>query len=119
MDDWKNIGSNIIKLEGYGLYVTYIDSEMFISEMLSHSGHPELDPDGCISWSPLIDPPTQNFLNLVNSKFGTSLTMNSFGKIMKVSDILGHVKQQKETEHKPMTDNQARWLVKNLREKEK
>ncbi len=119
MNDWKDIGSNIIKLEGYGLYVTYIDGEVYTSEMVSHSGHPHLDPDGCISWDKLTDPPNQKFLNLVNAKFTISLTMNAFGKLMKVSDIKGHIAQQKEAEKKPLTDNQARWFVKNLREKEK
>ena len=119
MSDWKDIGSNIIKLEGYGLYVTYIDGEVFISEMIARSGHPHLDPDGCISWDKLEDPPNQKFLNLINAKFGTCFTMNDFGKIMKVSDIKGHVKQQKEAKIEPMTDNQTRWFVKNMREKEK
>ena len=119
MGDWKNIGSNIIKLEGYDLYVTYIDSIIYISEMVSRSGHPHLDPDGCISWDKLEDPPNQRFLNLVNAKFGTCLTMNDFGKVMKISDIKEHVAQQKEAEVKPLTGNQARWFVKNLREKEK
>ena len=95
MSDWKNIGSNIMKLEGYGLYVTYIDSEIFISEMVARSGHPVLDPDGCISWEKLVDPPNQAFLNLVNAKFEISLTMNDFGKMMKISDVKAHVKQQK------------------------
>jgi hypothetical protein len=118
MSDWKDIGSNIIKLEGYGLYVTYIDSEVFISEMLAGSGHPNLDPDGCISWDKLFDPPNQKFLNLVNARFGTSLTMNDFGKVMRISDIKGYVAQQKETKCEPMTDAQAVWFVKNLREKD-
>ena len=119
MGDWKDIGSNIMKLEGYGLYVTYIDGELFTSEMVTRSGHPHLDPDGCISWDKLDDPPNQKFLNLVNAKFETSFTMNDFSKVMKVSDIKEYVEQQKMAKKKeePMTDAQARWFVKNLREK--
>ena len=119
MNDWKDIGSNIMKLEGYGLYVTYIDNEVYVSEMVPHSGHPHLDPDGCISWEELTDPPNQKFLNLVNAKFATSFTMNDFGKVLKISEIKDYVAQQKELQKKPLTDNQARWFVKNLREKEK
>lgn len=119
MNDWKDIGSNIIKLEGYGVYVTYIDDEVYISEMVSHSGLPTLDPDKNIEWEKMSEPDNQDFLNLVNARFKTKLTMNDFGKIMKVSDILGHAKQQKEAKAGAMTDSQARWMVKNLREKEK
>jgi len=119
MERWKNIGSNIIKLEGYDLYVTYIDSIVYISEMISRSGHPQLDPDGCINWDKLEEPPNQRFLNLVNAKFGTSLTMNDFGKIMKISEMKEYVIEQKKMKGEPMTDSQARWLVKNLKKKKK
>ena len=120
MSDWKDIGSNIMKLEGYDLYVTYIDGELFTSEMIPRSGHPNLDPDGCISWDKLTDPPNQKFLNLVNAKFGTNFSMNNFGGIMKVSDVKEYVAGQKKIrEAKLITDGQAAWLVKNLREKDK
>ena len=119
MGDWKDIGSNIMKLEGYGLYVTYIDSKVYISEMVPQTGHPQLDPDKCIEWVELKEPPNQKFLNLINARFEISLTMNEFGSAMKVSDIKGFSKQQREMKDKLMTDGQAHWLVKNLREKEK
>jgi len=119
MSDWKDIGSNIIKLEGYDLYVTYIDSIIYVSEMIPRSGHPHLDPDGCINWDKLEDPPNQKFLNLVNAKFGTHLSMNDFGKLMKISEVKEYVAQQKKAKEEPITDSRAWWLVKNLREKEK
>lgn len=116
--------NNIIKLEGYGLYVTYIDGDIYVCEIVPHSGLPTLDPDGCIEWSKLENPANQKFLNLVNANFETSFTMNNFGGTMAISDIKSHVKQQKEAKAKKeepltLTDQQARWLVKNLREKEK
>lgn len=118
--NWKDIGSSIIKLEGYGLYVTYIDSEIYVCEMTPHSGLPKLDPDKCIEWEKLEDPPNQKFLNLVNTRFETSLTMNNFDKIMNIGDIKEHIKQQKEakTDQKKWF-KQALWLVKNLRERDK
>jgi len=120
MDNWKDIGSNIIKLEGYGLYVTYIDSKVYISVMVPKSGLPTLDPDKNIEWNELEEPSNQKFLNLINARFETSFTMNDFGKLMSISDVKEHVRQQKEMKKdEPMTDNQARWFVKNMREKEK
>jgi len=117
MEDWKDIGSNIIKLEGYGLYVTCIDSKIYISEMVPHSGLPTLDPDKNIEWNDLKDPPNQKFLNLVNAKFETSLTMHKFNKSMTLTDIKTHMQQQKVAKDTPMTDQQARWFIKNIREK--
>ena len=119
MGDWKDIGSNIMKLEGYGLYVTYIDSEVYISEIVAQTGHPRLDPDKCIEWVKLDDPPNQKFLNLINARFETSLSMNDFGKVMKISEVKEYVVEQREIREKLMTAGQARWLVKNLKEKEK
>jgi len=123
MSDWKDIGSNIIKLEGYGLYVTVIDSEAYICPMVPHSGLPELDPDKNIEWSKLEDPANQMFLNLVNAKFGTSFLMTQYGASMNIKDIKSHIVQQKENKagkgNGPLTESEAIWLVKNMREKEK
>ncbi len=120
MEDWKDIGSNIIKLEGYGLYVTYIDSKIYICEIVPHSGLPTLDPDKNIEWSDLKDPPNQRFLNIVNARFETSLVMHNFNKPMSITDIKTHMQQQKATKKdEPMTDRQAHWFIKNMREKDK
>jgi hypothetical protein len=96
MSDWKDIGSNIIKLEGYGIYVTYIDSEYYMCEMLTSSGLPPLDPDGCIDWDPFKDPANQKLLNIMNARFGTCLTMPDFGLTMGIRDIKEHSRVQKE-----------------------
>ena len=123
MSDWKDIGSNIIKLEGYGLYVTVIDSEAYICPMVPHSGLPELDPDKNIEWSKLEDPANQMFLNLVNARFDTSFLMTQYGASMNIKDIKSHIVQQKENKagkgNGPLTESEAIWLVKNMREKEK
>jgi len=124
MGDWKDIGSNIIKLIGYGLYVTVIDSDAYICPMVPHSGLPKLDPDKNIEWSKLEDPANQAFLNLVNAKFGTSFLMTQYGKSMNIKDIKSHIVQQKTSEEAgkgngPMTESEALWLVKNMREKNK
>lgn len=115
----KILGSNIIKLDGYGLYVTYIDSNLYISEIMPNSGMPTLDPDKNISWDELKDPPNQKFLNLINAVFGTSFKMHDFGNVMSISDIKEFARQQAIVKGTPMTENEALWLVKNLREKEK
>jgi len=96
MGDWKDIGSNIIKLEGFGLYVTYIDSDLYSCPMLGPSGHPRLDQDRCIDWEKLEEAPNQEFLNLCNRRFKTCYTMPDFGGVMSISDIKNHSKIQKE-----------------------
>lgn len=96
MGDWKDIGSNIIKLEGFGLYVTYIDSKLFVCPMEGAKGHPRLDEDKCIDWEELKEAPNQEFLNLCNLRFETSYTMNNFDGIMRITDIKSHVRTQKE-----------------------
>ena len=95
MSDWKDIGSNIIKLEGYGLYATVIDNEAHVCEMLPGTGLPKLDPDKCIDWEKLTDPPNQRFLNLVNAKFGTCFVMHDYGGSMTLTDIKEHSEQQR------------------------
>lgn len=118
MTEWKSLGSNIIKLDGYGVYVTYMDSNVYICDITMPSGHPKLDPDSCIEWTELEDPPNQKFLNLINARFSVSLTMTDYGKTMKISEIKEHSEIQKalSKEEKPMSDAQARWFVKNMRE---
>jgi len=95
----KEIGSNIIKLEGYGVYVTYIDDKLYVCPMQGKYGHPRLDEDKCIDWEELTDPDNQAFLNLVNRRFLTSFVMGDFGKSMKITDIRDHIKTQKEIEN--------------------
>ena len=95
MDNWQNLGSNIIKLEGYGLYVTCIDEEIYVCEMIPHSGLPTLDPDKCINWDKLEDPPNQKFLNIINARFDKCLVMHDFGKPMSIRDIKSHTEQQR------------------------
>jgi hypothetical protein len=95
MSKWKDIGSNIIKLEGYGLYVTYIDKELYVCPMQGNSGHPRLDGDKCIDWEALTEPDNQAFLDLCNERYGTDFTMNNYGKNMSISDVKSHVASQK------------------------
>ena len=92
---WKDIGSNIIKLAGYGVYVTYIDSDLYVCPMVGKMGHPRLDEDKCIDWEKLSEPANQEFLNLCNLRFKTCYTMNDFDGIMSITDIKSHVKVQK------------------------
>jgi hypothetical protein len=115
------LGQNIIRLDGYGVYVTVVDGKAHISEIMPDGSCPTLDPDGCIDWTELTDPDNQQFLEIINDKFGLDLIMTDFDKNMSVREILNHVKVQEEREKKeePMTDAQARWFVKNLREKHK
>ena len=100
MSDWKDIGSNIIKLEGYGLYVTYIDKDLYVCPMLPRTGHPRLDEDKCIDWEKLEEPDNQEFLNLCNLRFKTSFTMHDFNGVMTITDIKNHSKIQKEIKRK-------------------
>lgn len=106
------ISKNIIKLEGFGVYVTFIDNVLYTSEITA-TGHPTLDRDGCIDWEELTDPPNQQFLNLANAHFGISKTMHNYGKPMSVSGIREYSKFKK-----PEQENLI-WLVKNLRERDK
>ena len=93
------ISKNIIKLDGYGVYVTMIDGEVYTSDTDATGSYPTLDPDGGISWDKLEDPPNQQFLEIVNDKWETELNMTDYDK--------------------PMSVGQIRWFVKNLREKHK
>jgi hypothetical protein len=112
------IGKNIIRLDGYGVYATVIDGKVYISKIMPGGSCPKLDPDGCIDWTELTDPDNQQFLEIINDKFNLELVMTDFNKNMSIREIVNHVKVQKEKEKKeePMTDNQARWFVKNMRE---
>jgi hypothetical protein len=96
--NYTKLGSNIIKLEGYGVYVTYIDNEYFISEVMPGSGHPKLDPDKCIAWEKLKEPANQKFLNILNAHFGTAKTMHDFGCVMSISEIKEYRATQDKTE---------------------
>lgn len=98
MADWKELGSNIIKLEGFGVYVTLIDDKLYECPMEGVSGHPRLDQDKCIDWEETLDPPNQEFLNLINKRFELKLTLNLFNKRMSISDVKKYVKGQKEIE---------------------
>ena len=90
--------NQILKLEGFGLYATYVDGKVHISE-LDKNGYPKLDPDGCVEWEELKDPPNQEFLSELNKQWGLKLKMSDYGCHMSISECL--------------------WYVKNLREREK
>lgn len=88
-----DIGNNILKLEGYGVYVTYIDGKVFTSRIIN-GGYPKLDPDGCIEWDELTDPDNQDFLNIINARWKIGLSMPNFGKTMSIKDIKNYQKVQ-------------------------
>lgn len=79
--------NNILKLEGYGLYVTFIQDKLYQNRINPRTEGPTLDPDGCIEWVEMQDPPNQAFLNIVNSQFGTNLGIGDFKKYPTVSEI--------------------------------
>jgi len=85
---YKDVGDNIIKLEGYGVYVTMLDYTLYISKIDPNTGGPTLDPDLCIIWDVLTDPDNQDFLNITNEKFGLDQTMMDYGKSMHLRDLL-------------------------------
>ena len=87
--------NNILKLEGFGVYVTYIDEKVYISE-LSALGHPTLDPDGCIEWTELTDPPNKTFLDTINLHFKLKLTLSDYGKYASISELLWEAKNLRE-----------------------
>ena len=88
------VDNNILKLEGFGVYVTYVDEKVYISE-LNDRGYPTLDPDGCIEWTELKDPPNKTFLDTINKHFKLKLTLYDYHKYMSISQLLweanGHV----------------------------
>lgn len=91
---------NIIKLEGYGVYVTLVDDKIFISEIDLKNEGPTLDPDHCIQWDEVEEVPNQKFLNLVNANFGTAFTVRDFGGAMTISEIKEFTQLQKERKEK-------------------
>ncbi|RLI66032.1 MAG: hypothetical protein DRO67_01760 [Candidatus Asgardarchaeum californiense] len=68
----------ILKLEGYGTYVTYLEDKIWVSPIVPETGGPTLDADDCIEWTELKKPPNQNFLNIVNDEFGSSVKYTDF-----------------------------------------
>jgi len=106
----QNISSNVIKLEGYGVYVTYINSRVMVCDILPSTGQSTMNKHGFIKWRRLKEPPNQEFLDLINEKFELGLKMSDF-----VKNLFVPVK-------KPKTRNvmqKLRWIIKNMREKEK
>lgn len=79
--------NNILKLEGYGVYLTMHGKKLYESKIDPKTGGPTMDPDKCIEWTECTDPPNQQFLNIVNQVFGVALTLCDFGKIMSVSEV--------------------------------
>lgn len=92
----RKIGDNILKLEGYGLYVTIIDGELWECPIVPVSGGPTLDANNCIEWTKCSDPPNQKFLNIVNAEFGVNFTLNHFDKAMTVYDVMSFAKAKRE-----------------------
>ena len=118
----KDLGSNIIKLEGYGVYVTMLDFTLYTSAINDKTGGPTLDPDSCIIWDALADPPNQEFLNITNEKFGLNQLMTDYGGHMSMKDIRSYIVANKSRKENAATGNatvNAAWTVKNLKEKEK
>jgi len=76
-----NIIEGILKLEGYGIYATYLDDKIWISHIVPQTGGPTLDADDCIEWSELKEPPNQAFLNIINAEFGTSIRNTNFQNV--------------------------------------
>ena len=70
--------NGILKLEGYGTYVTYLDKKIWVSPIVSKTNGPTMDADNCIEWSELEEPPNQNFLNIVNAEFGCAVNITNF-----------------------------------------
>ncbi len=73
-----NVIEGILKLEGYGTYVTYLDDKIWVSPIVPQTGGPTLDADDCIEWSELEESPNQNFLNIVNAEFGSTVKVTDF-----------------------------------------
>lgn len=93
----KKIGGNILKLEGYGLYVTIIDGRLWECPIIPATDGPTLDMDRCIEWTKCLNPPNQKFLNIINAEFEVSFTMRSFGKPMTVGEIVKFGRAQRGT----------------------
>lgn len=91
------VSDNILKLEGYGVYITVVDKKLFESPINPKTGGPSLDPDDCVEWTEVTEPPNQAFLNLVNAKFETSFLLTDFGFYLSVGDIKSIMKADKDT----------------------
>lgn len=89
------MNNNILKLEGYGVYVTYIDGKVYTSN-IDPKGRPTLDPDKCIEWTELTDPSNQEFLSEINKAWNLELKLSDYGKYMSISECLWYVKNLKE-----------------------
>ena len=70
--------NGILKLEGYGTYVTLLDDKIWVSPIVPQTNGPTLDADSCIEWTELKMPVNQNFLNIINAEFGCSVKLVDF-----------------------------------------
>lgn len=130
MAEIKWLGSSTIKLPGFGVYVTYVDNELFISEIQS-DGKPTTDAAGGVEWTKLTEPPNQEFLNIANTNLGSNFTLADFGMRMAMSDIRSYatarnkalavvpVPLAKQLPAIATPKTRLWWEVKNAREKEK
>ena len=117
----EDLGSDTIKLEGYGVYVTCINKEPQVCLIDPGTGGPTKDRDGCMEYTELTDPPNQKFLNIINAKFSLCLTMQDFGEYMSLREIRDHIKNKDHTARAKELSSSVNliWQVKNLREKHK
>lgn len=115
----KEIGSNTIKLDGYGVYVTCLNKKPQICLIDAKTGGPTKDRDGCMEYTELEDPPNQKFLNILNARFDLCLTMQDYGKSMTLREIREHVANKEHTNKAGMLSSSVSliWQVKNMREK--
>lgn len=88
----KTLNENIIKLEGYGVYVTVIDEKILTSDIDLKTGGPTFDPDRCIEWEELKEPANQDFLNLINIAFNKTYKLSDFTGMMSLKDIKSYQK---------------------------
>lgn len=73
------VHDNIIKLEGFGIYVTHIDKKLWSCD-IDKRGYPKLDPDNCIEWEPLLGPVNDELLCIINAQFKTAFTHSDIEK---------------------------------------
>lgn len=71
------LNSNMVALKEFGCFVSVLDGTLFACPMNLDSS-PDVFDDGRINWGEVTAPETQDFLDAVNRRFGTTFRLDQF-----------------------------------------
>ena len=73
----EELDSNMVALEAFGCFVSMLDGTLYACAM-NTDGSPDVYDDGLNHWGEVTAPEEQEFLDAVNSRFGTTFKLDQF-----------------------------------------